>query len=60
MQGSSGRSIAIRIALLALIPVLAATHAAAQTYPAKSVRMMVPFASGGPADIFARVVGQRL
>ena len=32
----------------------------AQSYPAKSVRLIVPFSAGGATDIVARVMGQKL
>ena len=38
----------------------AASSACAQTYPAKPVRMIVPFTPGGGSDIVGRVVAQRL
>jgi tripartite-type tricarboxylate transporter receptor subunit TctC len=48
----------LSLALLALVPL--AMPAAAQDYPARLVRIIVPFAAGGPADVYARRIGQEL
>jgi tripartite-type tricarboxylate transporter receptor subunit TctC len=34
--------------------------ASAQSYPSRQVRLIVPFGAGGPTDVIARVVAQRL
>lgn len=39
---------------------LAASMAIAQTYPAKPVRILIPFPPGGPSDYAGRVVGIKL
>ncbi len=47
---------ALGAALLALTPLCA--HA--QDYPSRPIRIIVPFAPGGSADVFGRVIAQRL
>jgi tripartite-type tricarboxylate transporter receptor subunit TctC len=44
------------LAALFLFPTLAS----AQNFPAKPIKLIVPFPAGGPNDIIARVIGQRM
>ena len=58
----SHSSPAIRHALAGLLAcaVLAPMASSAQEWPARPVRFVVPFATGGSADVFGRVVATRL
>ena len=46
--------------VLASLAVMLAGAAAAQDYPAKPVRVIVPYVAGGNADIWARTLAQKL
>ena len=49
------------IRLICLLGLLAWPLAAdAQEYPSKAIKFVVPFPAGGPADTFARVLGDKL
>ncbi len=49
------------LALAALLLVSSAALAqSAPGYPSKPIRMIVPFTAGGPTDILARAIGQKL
>lgn len=50
----------VRLALVAIALTLAAGAVLAQNYPAKPVRMVVPFAAGGVVDTTARILVPKL
>ena len=48
----------IRCGLVALAMLVG--PAAAQDYPDRPIRLLVGFAAGGPADVMARLVGDKM
>lgn len=49
---------ALALGVFAAVAITAPVQA--QDYPAKSVKIIVPFGAGGPADVYARVLAQHL
>ena len=50
----------LRTAAFACVLGIVAAPASAQDYPARTVKLIVPFGAGGPADVFARDIAQHL
>lgn len=51
----------LRLAAFAILPViLAGAASAADSYPSRVVKLIVPFGAGGPADVYARILAQHL
>ena len=50
----------IKTGLTMAFAAVLALPAAAQSWPTKPVKIVVPFGPGGPADVYARIVGQGL
>lgn len=49
-----------RRTILASMAASLAAPALAQSYPNKPINLIVPFAAGGPTDLMARIVGERM
>lgn len=47
-------------ALMSLVCLVMAQPASADTYPSRSIRVVVPFSAGGLVDVAARIVAERL
>src|SRR3984957_17676799 len=54
-----GFALALAATLLAA-PAFLGTRCLAQDYPARAVRIIVPFGAGGPADVTARLLGNAM
>jgi tripartite-type tricarboxylate transporter receptor subunit TctC len=56
----SGRPISRRHALAAPLVLLSATARAEEPYPARPVRLIIPYPAGGPTDVMGRLISQAL
>ena len=57
---SISRLCVLKIALPLAAMVALAMPATAEDYPSRTVKFIVPFGAGGPADVYARVLAQHL
>jgi tripartite-type tricarboxylate transporter receptor subunit TctC len=50
----------LRFAVFVLLSALGLTPASAQNYPTRAIHIIVPFPAGGPSDVLARLIGERM
>src|SRR5688572_18352852 len=50
----------VALAALGALPLHAVAQDKADTFPNRAIRIIVPFPAGGPADIVARLIGQKM
>jgi tripartite-type tricarboxylate transporter receptor subunit TctC len=61
MKALVGKTLGMLLVLLFVLAVsVASTLAAADTYPSKSLRLIIPFAPGGVTDILGRMIATKL
>jgi tripartite-type tricarboxylate transporter receptor subunit TctC len=62
MMAPSRRSIALGTFCAAMLALAPAAHAqdSAASFPNRPLRIVVPFPAGGPSDVLARMIGQRM
>jgi len=59
-KNNGGKSVKRIARLLGVVAFALSTFAVAQTWPAKPIKWIVPFAPGGTTDILARTIGEKL
>jgi tripartite-type tricarboxylate transporter receptor subunit TctC len=50
----------IRCTALLLLSAFGIAPAAAQNYPTRAIHIIVPFPAGGPSDVLARLIGDKM
>jgi tripartite-type tricarboxylate transporter receptor subunit TctC len=59
-RGGKSMSRLVKLGLVLAVAAGVMAPAAAQDYPTRNVKIVVPFGPGGPADVYARFLGQHL
>ncbi len=60
MKNSTSRRHLLATTAIALMSFCAGSHALAQAYPSKPIKLIVPYAPGGATDIIARTLAEKL